>query len=108
MCLLDVQTTLQPFIGKLLSSTLLWCCLYFDFTQFVILENLSVYGLGNVRSESVNRTLLKEVYSSLGLSLCTVPGLAAFDKALNPSDPVFCCCILALPLFSKSLLSINI
>ena len=37
------------FIGKLLSSTLLtyllWCCLTFDFTQFVILENLSILDL---------------------------------------------------------------
>ena len=78
-----------PFIGKLLSSTLLWCrlfdsqtetlghtmfcnlilwqnpkvgpfirklwlCLLFSFTQFVILENLSIFDLGlHVRSEKV-------------------------------------------------------
>ena len=29
-----------PVIGKLLSSTSLCCCLYFNFIQFVILENL--------------------------------------------------------------------
>ena len=28
-------------MGKLLSGTLLWCCLFFNFTQLVILENLS-------------------------------------------------------------------
>ena len=32
-------------IGKLLISTFLWCCFYFDFTQFVILENLSILDL---------------------------------------------------------------
>ena len=32
-------------IGKLLSSTLLWCCLFFNFTQFVVLENLLVFDL---------------------------------------------------------------
>ena len=26
----------SPFIGKLSSSTLLWCCLFFNFTQFVV------------------------------------------------------------------------
>ena len=34
-----------PFSGKLLSSTLLWCCLLFNFTQFVILEIFSVLDL---------------------------------------------------------------
>ena len=34
-----------PFTGKLLSRDLLWCCLVFNFTQFVILENLSVLDL---------------------------------------------------------------
>ena len=34
-----------PFIAKLLSSTLLWCCLLINFTQFVILENLSILVL---------------------------------------------------------------
>ena len=28
--------------GKLFSSTLLWCCLVFNFPEFVILENLSI------------------------------------------------------------------
>ena len=31
-----------PFIGKPLNNTLPWCCLFFNFTQCVILENLSV------------------------------------------------------------------
>ena len=35
----------RPFVGKLLSSTLLWCFNFFNFTQFVILENLSVLDL---------------------------------------------------------------
>ena len=35
----------RTFVGKLLSSTVLWCCLFFNFTQFVILENLSVLDL---------------------------------------------------------------
>ena len=34
-----------PFIGKLLSSILLWCCLFVNFTQFVILVNLSILDL---------------------------------------------------------------
>ena len=36
-----------PFIGKLLNSTLLWCfgVVRFNFTQFVILENLSILDL---------------------------------------------------------------
>ena len=34
-----------PVIGKLLRSTLLWCCLLSNFPQFVILENLSILGL---------------------------------------------------------------
>ena len=33
---------MRPFIGKLLSSTVLLCCLFFSFIQFVILENLSI------------------------------------------------------------------
>ena len=36
---------MSPFDGKLLSSTLLWCYLVFNFTQFVILESLSVLDL---------------------------------------------------------------
>ena len=35
----------HSFIGKLLSSTLLWGSLFFDFSQFVILESLSVFDL---------------------------------------------------------------
>ena len=31
--------------GTLLSSPLLWCCLFFNFTQFVILEDLSMLDL---------------------------------------------------------------
>ena len=30
----------SPFIGKLLSNALLYCRLFFNFTQFVILDNL--------------------------------------------------------------------
>ena len=30
---------------QLLSSTLLWCCLYLNFTQLAILENLSILDL---------------------------------------------------------------
>ena len=36
---------MRPFTGKLLSSTLLWCCLFFNFTQVAILENLSIVDL---------------------------------------------------------------
>ena len=32
-------------MGNLLSSTLLWCCLFFNFTHFLILENLSIFEL---------------------------------------------------------------
>ena len=32
-------------IEKLLSSNLLWCCLFFNFTQVVILENLLILDL---------------------------------------------------------------
>ena len=45
---------MSPFIGKLLSSTLLRSCLVFNFSQFVILENLSIFGLGTVKSKKVN------------------------------------------------------
>ena len=31
--------------GKLLRSTVLGCCFFFNFTQFLILENLSVLDL---------------------------------------------------------------
>ena len=34
-----------PFIGKLLSSTLLWSCLFFNFTWFAILENSAILDL---------------------------------------------------------------
>ena len=34
-----------PFIAMLLSSTLLWRCLFFNFTQFVILKDLSILDL---------------------------------------------------------------
>ena len=34
-----------PFVGKLLSSTLPWSCLFFNFTKFVIIENLSILDL---------------------------------------------------------------
>ena len=30
---------------KLLNSTVLWCCLFFNFTQFVILEHLPILDL---------------------------------------------------------------
>ena len=33
------------FVGKLLSSTLLWCWLIFNFTKFVVLEKLSILDL---------------------------------------------------------------
>ena len=32
-------------LEKLLSSTSVWCCLLFNFTQFVVLEKLSVLDL---------------------------------------------------------------
>ena len=34
-----------PFVGKLSKSTSLWCCVLFNFTQVVILENLSILDL---------------------------------------------------------------
>ena len=34
-----------PFIGKLLSGALLWCCVFFNVTQFVIFEDLSILDL---------------------------------------------------------------
>ena len=40
-------------LGKAVSSTLLWSCLFFNFTQFKILENLSFLNLA-LTSESVN------------------------------------------------------
>ena len=42
---MDRTLRCDHFVGKLLSSTLLWCCLLFNFTQFVILEHLSVLDL---------------------------------------------------------------
>ena len=47
----------RPLIAKLLSSTLLWYCLFFNFLQLVILKNLlnfENFGLDTVRSERVN------------------------------------------------------
>ena len=38
----------------LLSNALLWCCLFFNYFEFVILGICSIVGLGIVRSESVN------------------------------------------------------
>ena len=46
-----------PFVGKLLSSTSLWCCLFFSvFTQFVLLEKLSVWdsALSGVKGLNYN------------------------------------------------------
>ena len=34
-----------PLTGKLLNGTLLWCCLFFNSTQFAISENLSILEL---------------------------------------------------------------
>ena len=36
---------MSSFIGKLLSSTLLWFCLVFNFTQFINVQNLSILKL---------------------------------------------------------------
>ena len=44
---------MQPFTGKLLHSTLLWCCLFLNFPQFAILKKIVNFILGTVRSESV-------------------------------------------------------
>ena len=50
---------MEPFIGKLLSSTLLWCCLFFNFTQFVVLENLSILDLAFiVRTERLKPVII--------------------------------------------------
>ena len=38
------NTKLSPFIGKLLSCSILWC-LFLNFTKFVILETLSILDL---------------------------------------------------------------
>ena len=40
---------------KVLSCTLLWCCLFFNFLQFVILENLSVLDLALSGLKGLNR-----------------------------------------------------
>ena len=45
----DRTMKMISFIGKLLSSTLLWCCLFFNFTQFLILEKLSILNLAEVK-----------------------------------------------------------
>ena len=47
----NIHWKVSPFIGKRLNSTLLLCCLFFDFPQFEIVENLSVFCLGADRSE---------------------------------------------------------
>ena len=35
---MDRTPKVRPPVGKLLSSTLLWCCLFFSFSQFVIFD----------------------------------------------------------------------
>ena len=86
-CLTKMVTWLEnypwhwPFIGKLLSSTLLWCCLFFNFTLLVILENFINFGLGTVTSErdkwlfSWAKSLLSVVWSVSALSVWDVSPL---------------------------------
>ena len=45
---------MRSFIGKLLSSTLLWSCLIFNFMQFVILENLLILDLAPLGVKEIN------------------------------------------------------
>ena len=48
-------------MDKPMSSTLLWCCLFFNFTQFVFSENLSVLDLalsGVIRRHTNVKTCL--------------------------------------------------
>ena len=44
----------SPLIGKLVSSYLLCCCLFFNFPKFVIFGKNVNFGLGFVRSERVS------------------------------------------------------
>ena len=50
------QTIKHAFNGKLSNSTLLWCCLFFNFTQFVIFTNLSVLDLALSGMKGLNLT----------------------------------------------------
>ena len=47
-----------PSIGKLLGSTLLWCCLLFNFTQFIILENLSILNFALSRVKGLRNSFV--------------------------------------------------
>ena len=51
----SVERTLKG--ANLLSSTLLWCCLFFNFQQFVILENLSLLHLALSRVKGLTSLL---------------------------------------------------
>ena len=45
-------------VEKLLSSTLLWCCLFFNFTQSVPVENLSGLDLALLRMKGLMLAIL--------------------------------------------------
>ena len=45
-----------------MSSTLLCSCLFFSFTQFVILKTLMSFGLGIVRNKGVVKYLIIHIF----------------------------------------------
>ena len=82
---------------KLLSSTSLWCCLFFSFTQFVILENLSILDLtlsgvivnGDQQSDKDDcyNIIILHKYSN---NYFRYPwGEEAFEKAKQKDRPIF-------------------
>ena len=64
---------MRTFIGKLLSSTLLWCCWSFNFTQFVILKNLSILDLALSRVKDYAGTEKRSVSKHSCFERITLP-----------------------------------
>ena len=60
-----------PFIGKLLTSTLLRCCWFFNFAQFLILEDLLILDL----ALSGVKGLIEVSYKNQSSSLVEINGI---------------------------------
>ena len=71
------------------SRTLLWCCLFLNFTQFVILEDLSVLaGIGTVRSETVKTAFKFCQKITKNQNHKNFRLMMHLNKAMNPSELV--------------------
>ena len=76
------------FIGKLLGSTLLWCCSCFNFTQFVILENLSSLDLALSGVKGLNSLITKQA------TTFSIRGLLTLVRMKSRSDSISVYCVL--------------